>query len=571
MSITYRSGRTVCDTMEVNSSMAASGFQLQEVALCAFLWVWLRLSTNYQDILLAITAFISFRYAWVVFRYRLARRRFHNCDQVVDQVPPTYPYIIPFLGNAITITWDTALFTRLATYYKGKSTSTRVSMLGSAVYFIQDRSAVLKLIQLSDSPTPFAIRFISPAKALFGLLEDCGLDTYRISRLHFEDFIQTFLGPGQESTTLRFLKSIKTRLGRLIPDTHEWGDLDDLFVFTSRVVSASVIETIFGPTPLRLHSDFVTNLWEYDNGVPWLLRMVPRWLYPQPHRARERVLEQIQAWSRYAHQGSVDMMENGKQNDKAISTHDLGWIWEAATNPASAAALAILHIYSDPELLIRVRAELKEQIPHSSPSEWLDSKQLKNLPLLSSIYAETMRLYSNAYLMVASPPNTDVSLGKWKFPRRSLGLVSSSLAHTDDNFWNTKDDLYPIDTFWADRFLVYPNDPTSGPIKPEIRAAMTNERPRKERVENGNKGAPYFSTNDLEGSYMPFGAGSDKCPGRFLAKDVIMVACALLVGEYDVEILAEPLKYNIDMDPWRFGLGIGQPKFRIAARIRRRR
>ncbi|KAI1777004.1 cytochrome P450 [Hypoxylon cercidicola] len=601
--------------MEVDSLMAAIGFPLQGMALWTFLWVWPKLNIHYQDTVLALAAFISFRYAWVVTRYRIARRRFHNSDQVVEQVPPTYPSLIPFLGNAITMALDTTLFTRVATFYKGESTSTRVSMLGSAVYFFQDRSTVLQLLRMRSSLTPLTVRFIFPAKTLFGMPEVCGLDAYRIDNsgpfkkphpgsnvlqqdridhLHHHEFRNAFLGPGLGPTTARFRRSIKVRMGRSIASACEWVELDDLFVFASRVVSAAVIEAIFGSYLLRLHPDFVTNLWAYDNGTPWLLRMVPRWLNPQPYRAQKRVLEQIQEWYIHARQDSGEydilgdehgdpfwgsaivkrlqnaLVDSGKQSDEAMSAHDLGWIWGATTSPASAAALAIFHIYSDPELLVRVRAELKEQLPHLSSFDKLDSKQLRSLPLLSSIYAETMRLYSNVFLMVASPPDTDVSLGKWKFPRRSFGLISSSLAHTDDNFWNTKDDSHPIDTFWADRFLVYPGDPTSGPIKPEIRAAMTSERLQQQRVEEGSKGSPYFSTKNLEGSYMPFGGGSGKCPGRFLAKDVIMLTCALLVSEYDVKISDEPLEYKLDMDPWKFGLGMGQPRFPIAARIRRR-
>ncbi|KAI1736453.1 hypothetical protein F4680DRAFT_432188 [Xylaria scruposa] len=101
--------------MEIDTARAAFGLQLQEIVLCTFLWTWPRLRREFQDSILALAAFISFSYAWKVFKYRQARRRHHNHDDVVEQVPPTYPSMIPFLGNAISMIWDTGLFIRVAT------------------------------------------------------------------------------------------------------------------------------------------------------------------------------------------------------------------------------------------------------------------------------------------------------------------------------------------------------------------------------------------------------------------------------------------------------------------------
>lgn len=78
-----------------------------------------------------------------------------------------------------------------------------------------------------------------------------------------------------------------------------------------------------------------------------------------------------------------------------------------------------------------------------------------------------------------------------------MSIISPALLHQDESFWNTKGDLYPVNTFWADRFLVYPGDPESGPIRPEC---------RKQNVDNGSDSEPYYSTEGLKSSWLPFGS-----------------------------------------------------------------
>lgn len=59
--------------------------------------------------------------------------------------------------------------------------------------------------------------------------------------------------------------------------------------------------------------------------------------------------------------------------------------------------------------------------------------------------------------------------------------------------------------------------------------------------------------------------GADICPGRFLAKSLILLLCAMLATELDVELLTD----SIELDTWRYGF-LGKPKQPIPARIRRR-
>lgn len=166
------------------------------------------------------------------------------------------------------------------------------------------------------------------------------------------------------------------------------------------------------------------------------------------------------------------------------------------TNTNPSAMMALWHIYKDGDILRRVRNELEGISPSM---KGIDPKRLLKAPLLLSIYAETLRLYIKTYVMVSSP-HSDVSLGKWRLPRGKLGLLNSGLSHMDEEFWNTKGGLHPVDSFWADRFLIYPSDSSSGPINPALRTGQRSDRAPNQGV--------YYSTEGIEASWFPYGGES---------------------------------------------------------------
>ena len=157
---------------------------------------------------------------------------------------------------------------------------------------------------------------------------------------------------------------------------------------------------------------------------------------------------------------------------------------------------SVYHIFKDPALLKRVRDDLEVHFGQTTLLDIDLAKLVKNT-LLSSIQAEVLRLYVNVCVMVSSP-HADVSLGRWWMPRGATALVHSSMTHMDDSYWNTRDGLYSVRTFWADRFITYPLDPLSGPVKPNVRDKYLPN------PQSGN-GKPFFSLQGLEASWMPYG------------------------------------------------------------------
>lgn len=239
-------------------------------------------------------------------------------------------------------------------------------------------------------------------------------------------------------------------------------------------------------------------------------------------------------------------------------------IIRANANAIPCAFWFILEVFRRPLLLLRVRSEVESCLIQSSTAEIaFDITKLCNNPLLQSIYAETLRLRV-WHFAIRSPDRGDLTVGDWLFPKNKLIAISSYTAHMDKTTWNTgsDEDPHPIEDFWADRFLIYPGDSTSGPLK-------TSSMPPDERQKSESQDGPRFSTEGLAGIWIPYGGGQRICPGRHFAKQEIIVTCAMMSIMFDVELDA-PGGSIPESDMRGFGFGAMKPKGRAPCRIRRR-
>ena len=223
----------------------------------------------------------------------------------------------------------------------------------------------------------------------------------------------------------------------------------------------------------------------------------------------------------------------------------------------------VIEIFRDKSLLSRVRAELTAaEYRGITSSEDID--KLSSLPLLQSINTELLRLRIEVQTVFSSD-REDIHINQWKFPRNTLLIVPAGPAHRDLDVWNTKNGEHPVDQFWADRFLVHPEDPQSGPRNNHI--AHERSSVKTARMSTNAVKAKFVSSG-LANSLVPWGIGERTCPGRAIARREILAFCAIVVDQFDIEILSSDKP--IVLDPAFYGIGTQRPVGRIPFKVRKR-
>jgi Cytochrome P450 len=156
-----------------------------------------------------------------------------------------------------------------------------------------------------------------------------------------------------------------------------------------------------------------------------------------------------------------------------------------------------LHTFRHASLLSEARQCLADTMKPGACSKF-DWGKLEKKPLLLSMYAETLRFGVQIHIP-RSASHRELSIGNMLIPKNQFILVNTWLAHTDEAIWNTKEDAFPLNSFWAQRFLIDPEDASSGPTKKKLwshEKAQTGEK---------NTGDVHFSMGGLEGAWIPYG------------------------------------------------------------------
>ena len=207
---------------------------------------------------------------------------------------------------------------------------------------------------------------------------------------------------------------------------------------------------------------------------------------------------------------------------------------------------------------MRVRPEINDCIRHREyPGEPIsfDTDRLCKLPLLQSVYAETLRLRMHFYL-IRMPDRVDMPIRDWVIPRQKIVVTSTTAAHLDPTSFNTgTDNEHPIEEFWAERFL-HPSIPVSSATFTSISTSASTDKPELT-----------FSTKPVEGSWIPYGGGPRQCPGRHFAKRQILLSTALMVTLFDCEIEESG---KVGEDAGNFGMGVAHPDRKVRGRLFRR-
>lgn len=170
----------------------------------------------------------------------------------------------------------------------------------------------------------------------------------------------------------------------------------------------------------------------------------------------------------------------------------------------------MIEAVQNPGLLKALREEIWTAVipDRKDPRKFdFDMPKLLSLPLLSSVFTETLRL------RISTTPTrqllNDLVVDGYVLKQGNCVMVPSWLAHTGEE-WSSEG--HPATSFWPERFLG--------------------------QIDGVNEQRKSTSTSARSpGKYFPFGGGSSMCPGRFFAKQEILVAVGVMIVRFDIEMI----------------------------------
>ncbi|KAF2846617.1 cytochrome P450 [Plenodomus tracheiphilus IPT5] len=516
-----------------------------------------------------------------------------NGQEVKDEAP-TLPYKYPILRNTMEFAFrGPELFNKLLTSFPTIAGALRIRLINEDIYIVHGPKNVTAVSQNTNLSVTkaygYALRHCFGMKKAAAALYHrdtsgsrtkpiAGSNVSASSRIGIHthaNIAEGLLVTGLEPMTQRFEAALAAALHDHKIDT-EWKQYSDLATFFEDVLGRAVLDAVFGPALLETNKSFVRDLFEYDKVVMDLARRVPWFIKPLPYRLRSGIVKMVKKWhtavtstspsdqSNNSHSGWGSsmlksryemLMRSDTQDADSVASTDFAFIWASVTNVVPSTLIMAVQAICDPCLLQELRAAMDERCFDQTTT--ISHEELTKIPILASLYAETLRFGVQIHIPRDAPHHT-VQIGKSILPKNSFIMMNTWLAHSDAEAWNTQSGRRPLDQFWPHRFLVYADDPCSGPCK---------NTAWREGLDFDNKKA-VFSTDGLQGAWIPYGSGHHACPGRLLAKRIMLHTVALLVRLYDVEIL--PGNKIPEFASPRFGFGVKKLAHHAPFRIRQR-
>lgn len=368
----------------------------------------------------------------------------------------------------------------------------------------------------------------------------------------------------------RMCAILTQRIGESVAATpgNEWTHVPDLFDYITQHVTYAIAVTILGSSLLSDYPQLVADLWTHIAATDELCMGLPRFFIPKAYAARDRLLANIReyavksdelrkrnqvdtTWDPVA--GSAMLQEREKlysdlpaHDVYARSAQTLGLLYGATSLAVPVTFWYVLETLRDPKICAYARSEIESC---SSPEpEKFNFMQLASRPLLQSLHAETTRLYSSNFsVRELVSPVYDLD-GKYTITKGTKVFIANKPNGQYTPGWartRPKALARPLDVFWAERFIIGGGEGED----------------KRER----------FSDAGLSGSWTSFGGGEHKCPGRHFARNVSIVTLAILMGEYEIELVDPEGANKAVPSPKVRAYGTVKPNAKIAARIRKRR
>ncbi|CAG9986900.1 unnamed protein product [Clonostachys byssicola] len=411
---------------------------------------------------------------------------------------------------------------------------------------------------------------------------------------------QNLAGSSLSVITEKFQEFLATELSSIEAIGPDWTDVPDLGEFLQVHVMSAALKAMFGTYILSLNPTFIDDFWAWNPEMGTLFMGLPKWLAPSIYEKRERVLQNIMRWHDYAHAhfdchkvadedpawepyfGSKfsrkrqALFSRWEAMDKrSRAAEDMSFIWASNANSVGGSIWFLLELLLDPALQDRMMNEFRSAMVHPKSSTSVPTFNVDRLTsgaLCQSVYAETLRL--RVAIMIGRKAKYDMDFSGWFVKENETVAISNTIEAMDTSIWNTgtEGDPHPLETFWADRFLIYPGDKTSGPVKRQLASENSSKETETIEIERNDPApspAPQFSVKGVGNSWVPFSGGPRHCPGRHFAKQEMILVAAMVMSAFEIELKVEP-GWRPKNDTKYFGFGTMPPSGIIPCRIRRR-
>lgn len=578
-------------------------------------WATLRASPwHIQYAAIASLALLPFLTTYVLTYLRAAWGRRARTEPGPHS-PPIAPYAVPLLAHTVQFALRTEQFLwHMLSLFP--TTPFRMFVGPQKFTFLPHGDLVLAMFRSSRDLTakPLTIHSLRDAFAMrpadldVFLRDDSGIHTkplpgfesfpapHRVFFTQHRDLHALLSGTALDVMTARFvtLYSAQLRGTPTVPPTG-WTDLPDLYAFLRLEMFTAATTALCGPHLLRLSPTFPRDFWTYDQDLMRFLRQTPRLFARAAYANRDRVVDAFLRWHEHAalhfdaskledaepeweplwgarlNRARVRMFEGAGLSAHGRASQDLGMLWATNANVIPSTMWALIEVYRTPGLEGRVRAEV-EGCWDEGAGEF-DIARLCAQPLLTSLYHEALR-YSVGVTPARNILVPEVEIGGWKFQRGETLMCNPWFGGRDTSFWNVGRVVagkpeHPVDAFWAERFLEYPDDPASGPIRKPDESIYQKASGKPKTVEDDRTAK--VVTAGTAGHFFPYGGGSKICPGRFFAKQEMMAAIAVLMREFDVELVDVEASRKTKPDMKYFPAGSLPPDRAVPVRMRRRR
>jgi len=444
-------------------------------------------------------------------------------------VPPLIPYAIPGLGSTITFSNQKIggffEYMRLLSRKYGGLSAFSILLNGTRTHFIfspQGVASVLKARQLTrvelDQQLGTNVLAMSKEDAIRAFPEeDEHKEKTTTARIHSEHLLGSAAVNG---LTSKFMECLNTELAA--DDALDDGVETELYAWLWQKVFRASTTALCGSKLLQMYPDFDKDYRTWEDNMLGMLFGIPRIFARPAYAARDATVDKLQKWLEEGYKHSTTggdpewepyfgarvmhkRHEFYKQQDLSIrgqAGFDLIFLAGILSNATPATGWMLLHLLSPtspPDLKQRIMKEI-HSVQRSDGS--IDVPALAKLPLLNSVFHETLRLYVD--LLVVRKVNVDVALDNKHYVRKGeMVMAPSWMTHRSPEYFDRPTE------FDAERFLA--EDPETGELT--------------------------YSVTGLNGKFWPFSGGSYMCPGRTFAKQEVLGTVAVLLLNFDIQFI----------------------------------